>query len=242
MQAGSSANVSIHSHAKLPKLELRKFFGNPIDWYPFWESFDSAVHRNSTLTGADKFNYLKPLLVGSAGHVIARLPLTNGNYEKAIDLLKIRFGNRQSVISSHMEALTKIPKITSIHEVKRLRNLYYTVESHMRSLESLEISQETYGCFLTPLIMQKLPEEFRIAITRNLTSETWVLKDIMSEFQRELQLRENCQHVPREVGNKEFWVPNPSRHMPVYEPSTTPALFADSGKSIHQGPWCTYYI
>ena len=40
VQAGSSANVSIHSHAKLPKLELRKFFGNPIDWYPFWESFD----------------------------------------------------------------------------------------------------------------------------------------------------------------------------------------------------------
>ena len=85
-----------------------------------------------------------------------------------------------------MEALTKIPRITCIHEVKRLRNLYDTVESHMRSLESLEISQEMYGCFLTPLIMQNLPEEFRIAITRNLTSETWVLKDIMSEFQSEL--------------------------------------------------------
>ncbi|XP_068684929.1 uncharacterized protein [Montipora foliosa] len=172
VQAGSSANVSIQSHAKLPKLELRKFFRNPIDWYPFWESFDSAVHRNSTLNGADKFNYLKSMLVGSAAHVIAGLPLTNGNYEKAIDLLKKRFGNRQIAISSHMEALTKIPKITSIHEVKRLRNLYDTVKSHMRSLESLKISQEMYGCFLTPLIMQKLPEEFRIAITRNLTSET----------------------------------------------------------------------
>ena len=66
----------------------------------------------------------------------------------------------------------------------------------MRSLESLKISQEMYGCFLTPLIMQKLPEEFRIAITRILTSETWVLKDILSQFQRELQLRANCQHVP----------------------------------------------
>ena len=62
MQAGSSANASIHSHAKLPKLELRKFFGNPIDWYPFWESFDSAAHRNSTLTGADKFWDLPPVL------------------------------------------------------------------------------------------------------------------------------------------------------------------------------------
>ncbi|XP_068735432.1 uncharacterized protein [Montipora capricornis] len=168
----------------------------------------------------------------SAAHVIVGLPLTNGNYEKAIDLLKKRFGNRQIVFSSHMEALTKIPKIKSIHEVKRLRNLYDTVESYMRSLESLEISQEMYGCFRTPLIMQKLPEEFRIAITRNLTSETWVLKDIMSEFQRELQLRENCQHVPGEVGNKEFRTPNPSRCMPVYQPSTTSALFADGGKAF----------
>ena len=65
----------------------------------------------------------------------------------------------------------------------------------MRGLDSLEISQEMYGCFLTPIIMQKLPEEFRIAITRNLTSETWVLKDILTEFGKELSLRENCQHV-----------------------------------------------
>ena len=69
-----------------------------------------------------------------------------------------------------MEALTKIPRITAvIHEVRRLRNLYDAVESHVRGLESLEISQEMYGCFLTPTIMQKLPEEFRIAVTRNLT-------------------------------------------------------------------------
>ena len=103
----------------------------------------------------------------------------------------------------------------------------------MRSFGSLEISQEMYGCFLMPLIMQKLPEEFRIAITRNLTSETWVLKAIMPNSKGSYRLRENCQHVPGEVGNKEVRVPNPSRRMPVYQPSTTSALFADSGKSIH---------
>ena len=157
-QAAANSNVSsTHNHVKLPELELKKFFGNHIDWYPFWESFESAVHRNSTLTGVDKFNYLKSLLGGSAAHVIAGLTLTNSNYEKAIDLLKQRFGDRQLVISSHMEALTKIPRITAFQEVTRLRNLYVAVESHVRRLESLEISQEKYGCFLTPIIMQKLP-------------------------------------------------------------------------------------
>ena len=56
--ATNSSVSSTHNHAKLPKLELKKFYGNHIDWYPFWESFESAVHRNSTLTGVDKFNYL----------------------------------------------------------------------------------------------------------------------------------------------------------------------------------------
>ena len=27
--------LSVHTHAKLPKLELKKFHANPIEWYPF---------------------------------------------------------------------------------------------------------------------------------------------------------------------------------------------------------------
>ena len=77
-----------------------------------------------------------------------------------------------------LEALTRIPK--------------NTVESHVRGLESMEISSDMYGCFLMPTIMQKLPEESRIAITCNLGSKTWNLKVILSEFHKELQLREQC--------------------------------------------------
>ena len=29
------------THTKLPKLELKKFHGNPMHWYPFWESLQS---------------------------------------------------------------------------------------------------------------------------------------------------------------------------------------------------------
>ena len=78
-----------------------------------------------------------------------------------------------------MEALTRISKIMSISQFKRLRSLYDTVESHVRGLESMDISPDMYGCFLRPIIMQKLPEEFRVAITRNLGPETWYLKDIL---------------------------------------------------------------
>jgi len=51
------------THAKLPKLELKKFHGNPIHWYPFWKSFESAVHKNPILSSVDKFNYLQKLAI-----------------------------------------------------------------------------------------------------------------------------------------------------------------------------------
>ena len=76
------------------------------------------------------------------------------------------------VISKHNEVLTKLLKVESVGEVKKLRSLYDTVESHVRGLEGMEIPSDMYDCFLTPIVMLKLPEEFRIAITRNLESET----------------------------------------------------------------------
>ena len=225
---------TVHTHAKLPKLELKKFHGNPIEWYPFWESFESAVHKNSNLSGVDKFNYLKSLLTGIAQSVVTGLALTSANYEKAVELLKRRFGNRQVVISSHMEALTKIPKVASTSEVKRLRSLYDTVESHVRGLESMEISSEMYGCFLTPIIMQKVPEEFRIAISRNLESETWDLKEILSEFHKELQLREQCLVNPKDVRPSNSFQRGESLH-------STSALYSESAKNKQfSRVWCSF--
>ena len=42
--------------AKLPKLTLRKFSGDPKSWQPFWDSFEAAVHNNSSLSKIDKWH------------------------------------------------------------------------------------------------------------------------------------------------------------------------------------------
>ena len=48
--------------AKLPKLELEKFDGNPLNFHSFWDSFSSVVNKNDSLDQVTKFNYLKSLL------------------------------------------------------------------------------------------------------------------------------------------------------------------------------------
>ena len=50
---------------KLPKLVLPKFKGDLTKFRSFWDSYDSAVHKNSGLSAIDKFN-LQSLLEGTA--------------------------------------------------------------------------------------------------------------------------------------------------------------------------------
>ena len=57
---------------------------------------------------------------GAAESAITRLPLTEDNYETAIDILRDRFGKPQLLISNHMEALLKLPMVSSVHETKKL--------------------------------------------------------------------------------------------------------------------------
>ena len=51
---------------RLPKLTFPVFSGDPLSWQTFWDSFNAAVHNNTTLSCIQKFNYLKSQLQGDA--------------------------------------------------------------------------------------------------------------------------------------------------------------------------------
>uniref|UniRef100_A0A1X7UBB6 Uncharacterized protein n=1 Tax=Amphimedon queenslandica TaxID=400682 RepID=A0A1X7UBB6_AMPQE len=44
-----------HSRSKLPKLLLKEFNGDITEWDTLWDSFDSAIHTNSSLSDIKKF-------------------------------------------------------------------------------------------------------------------------------------------------------------------------------------------
>jgi len=80
------------------KLEMNKFPGNPISCHPIWESFESAIHKNTNLNDVDKFQYLKSLLEGSAAETISGLALTSSYYGHAVEPLTKHFGSKQVII------------------------------------------------------------------------------------------------------------------------------------------------
>ena len=147
------------NQAKLPKIKLNSFSGNPVEWLSFWDSFQASVDKNSDISGVDKMNYLSGLLKGEAARVIKGLPLSESNYQRAVDLLKERFRQKQALINAHMDALLKIPSATN--DVKILRSLYDSCEGYIHGLEALCVYPESYGDLLIPIVMEKLPEEVR---------------------------------------------------------------------------------
>lgn len=90
------------ARTKLPKLTLRRFKGDVTQFRTFWDTFESAVHSNPGLTKIDKCSYLVSLLEGSASRAIEGLPVTEENYDSAVEILKKRFGKPQQLISAHM--------------------------------------------------------------------------------------------------------------------------------------------
>ena len=175
---------------KLPKLSLKKFNGDLTRWTTFWDTFESAVHSNPSLTNIDKFNYLNSLLESAASDAISGLTLTSANYEEAIGVLKKRFGNKQLIVNRHMDLLLNLDTVTSQHDLKGLRKLYDVVESNVRGLRALGVQSSSYGGLLTPVLISKLPTELRLIISRELKEGEWEFESMMEVVEREVAARE----------------------------------------------------
>eukprot|EP00731_Ephydatia_muelleri_P023359 Em0015g942a len=183
------------SRVKLPKLSFKKFGGDITSWSTFWDSFHSAVHSNEDLSNVDKFNYLISFLEGSAAECISGLTLTSANYEEAVAVLKRRFGNKQQIVNRHMEALLELEAVTSIHDIQPLRTLCDKIESHVRSLNSLGVPSSSYGSLLSSIVMNKMPQEIRLIVSRKLVDCEWGFDEFIKIVEEEVDARERASLV-----------------------------------------------
>ena len=129
-----TSSISSQNH-RLPKLSLPTFTGNILEWQYFWDSFETTIHNNHTLTDVQKFSYLQSLLESEAMSVINGLNLSSLNYYKAIELLTRRYGQKHKMVNAYMKALLDLP---APHDtLESLRNFSDKSEAYIRGLESL---------------------------------------------------------------------------------------------------------
>ena len=108
-QSTSKSNHLIQG--KLPKLELRKFSGNYMEWPNCWDSFKVNIHDRSNLEDTFKMEYLLQSLSGEPKEKIKGLGIQGNKYGDAINILQEYYGNSTIREGESIKALTHLPKI-----------------------------------------------------------------------------------------------------------------------------------
>ena len=177
---------------KLPKLELPKFSGVVTEWPTFWEKFEAIVDESDIPT-VSKFTYLQSLLQGEAKDAVAGLSLTTENYKTACKLLVDRFGKKEVIIFAHIQALLSVTVSSVGTKSQNLRKLQDELLTHVRSLEALEVEGKTYGLFLTPLLLSRLPPDIRLEWSRGEVGHESDLEWLLTFLTKEIESRERAE-------------------------------------------------
>lgn len=193
---GSSSASSGHSNyvqksVRLPKLELPKFSGEVTKFSEFWDQFKATIDQTS-LPVITKFTYLKNLLEGEAKAAIDGLTLTEDHYTVACKLLQERFGRKELIIFSHIQSLLSLESSGKDSDLSKLKSIQDQVLVHVRSLEALDIDGNTYGMFLTPLVLSRLPSGVRMEWAREGKGKEGDLEWLLEFLRKEIERRERA--------------------------------------------------
>ena len=183
--------------------------GEPTEWHQFSDTFKATIEANTSLSNIENFSYLKGYLGGIAEKCIEGITLSDNNFQDAFDLLEDRYGNKQLIIPSHVNKLLRLEKVKVGRNVQELRNLFDQIESHVRSLGSLNVKSGHYGPLLIPIILERLSDDIKLQISRSLGKENWQIEEFMTTLKVEITARESCNFMKAQLGSEE----KVNRHM-----------------------------
>ena len=90
------------------------------------------------------------------------------------------------VQNAYTEALLKMP--AAENEAKKLRRFYDSMESYIRGLEAVGVSTDSYGSFLLPILLKKLPQEVTRMMMRQVGDMN--IEDLRHLLKVEVEIRE----------------------------------------------------
>lgn len=151
----SECNNGTAPNVRLPVINLPEFSGLYKDWLPFYDSFKSLIHENSSLSDCQKFHYLKSCLKGEASRSIESLTTSNSNYATAWELLQKRYRNNRLIVQSHVQAILNTPEIGKATS-DNLRKLIDDITTNVESLRVLKVPVDSCDVFINALIQNKL--------------------------------------------------------------------------------------
>ena len=199
---------------KLPKLELKHFYGDPLLWPEFWDLYNVAVHVNCEVPIIQKFAHLKSLLSGDAAKCIASIETTESNYLIAVEQrLQHRYGKKDA---QRHRLMTKLTEMKNIDSYKSAREAVDDLTATIRALRVQGVSADEYGALLMPLIETRMPKSWKLEWARKKTETGEVtFNDLIAFLEFEVEVREVAERDFRSVSLKKCEEIN--RHEDKYE-------------------------
>lgn len=225
-QKESSRKSESKSKLKYPKLEFKQFGGDLKGWLGFWNQF-SRIDEDSDLEEEDKLQYLvQATTPGSrARQLVESYPATKGNYLKAIESLKQRFGREDLLVEVYVRELLKLV-LMNLNTKNKLSSFFDKIESQLRALESLGVTSDTCAAMLYPLVESCIGEDLIRAWQRSqLYSSQSNLKDrldaLMDFLRKEVVNEDRISLAVSSFKDKK----KPEEKTPVNQLSTAADLF-----------------
>ena len=94
-----------------------------------------------------------------------------------------------------MDVLLSSPNMKSCSDIRLLQKILDVIETTSLNLRPHNIDSNHYGPILISVIMKKLPEEFRLELSRQMPVGKWDLAKLLDVFAKELASRERCQSI-----------------------------------------------
>ena len=183
-----STGSSTFTQAKLPKIPLPTFKGDPLKWGIFWQSFSTNIHENSRLDDHQKeLTYIRQAI-----HDPATAPLLNRSttspcqYEDLVVLLKEIYDQKHLINAHHTMSIVNCPSVskgtheelslfesTILHSVSLpwvLWTVHLSARAPMKSCRCLralfstvsavlkDTGQFEIGPFVTSILISELPK------------------------------------------------------------------------------------
>nr|XP_034195039.1 uncharacterized protein LOC117611213 [Osmia lignaria] len=151
----------------LPKIEIKPYDGNPIEWHSFHDTFKTVVHDNQDIPLVQKFHLLKNALRGEIASVISALNASEPNYLVAWELLQRRCNKPRQIVQSHLKILFELTEVTR-DTPANLRSLAEQAQMHVEALATLGQPTTQWDAILVYLIGKKLDKNTRRGWERTL--------------------------------------------------------------------------
>ena len=181
---------------KLPTIPIPTFTGRKWEWDNFWALYKANIH-DQNLSQLQKFNYLLKSLSGEAKQSVSRFFISANNYEKAIQHLVKRYGNKDGIVLELNKSLHNcMAKGPSTTEQRQLWDKLSTIAAQLEEHEQHLNNQLTVQIFIQKfhVRIRKAAMEKRIRHQEEHGSE-WTLNQWLDAIDKVISQEEQLNHM-----------------------------------------------